>query len=87
MSSVIDKEKIRQDLESSLDKHCKTFASREPSWRVWGFETQVDPKFARTQRRYLGTSGNVAHNDPNALMGDSFTLTVLQQPANCRRHR
>tara|TARA_R110002096_G_scaffold278607_1_gene472760 strand:+ start:336 stop:881 length:546 start_codon:yes stop_codon:yes gene_type:complete len=80
MSTVIDKEAIRADLETSLDRHCKTYATREPNARVWAVETQLDEKYARTQRRYLGTSGNVDHNDPNALMGDSFTLTILQQP-------
>lgn len=68
-------------LEDALDRHCKTFATREPSWRVWGFETQIDERFARSQRRYLGTSGNVSHDDPEALMGRSFTLTVLEMPA------
>ncbi len=80
MSTAMNKETIRADLEASLQKHCKTFETREANWRVWSLETQVDPKYARTQRRYIGTSGNVDHTDPNALMGDSFTLTVLQQP-------
>lgn len=80
MSTAIDKDRTRADLEASLDRHCKTYATRDANWRVWGVETQLDPKYARAQRRYLGTSGNVAHTDPNALMGDSFTLTVLQQP-------
>ena len=80
MSSVIDKDQIRANLESSLEKHCKTFATREANWRVWNVETKVDPIYARSQRRYLGTSGNVSHSDPNALMGAHFTLTVLQQP-------
>lgn len=68
-------------LGAALDRHCRTFATRRPSWRVWGFETQVDRRYARTQRRYLGTSGNVAHDDPEALMGRSFTLSVLEMPA------
>jgi mannose-6-phosphate isomerase-like protein (cupin superfamily) len=80
MNTAIDKDKIRSNLERSLDIHCKTYATREANSRVWALETQVDPKYARTQRRYLGTSGNVAHTDPNALMGDSFTLTIIQQP-------
>lgn len=80
MSTQIDSSNIRSDLEAALDRHCKTFATRQANSRVWEMETKVDPKFARTQRRYLGTSGNVDHTDPNALMGDSFTLTILQQP-------
>ena len=80
METAIDRNRVRQELDESLDRHCKTFATRDPSWRVWGFETQIDEKYARSQRRYLGTSGNVTHDDPGALMGASFTLSVLQMP-------
>ena len=70
-----------ETLAETLDKHVKTYDTRKPSTRVFGFETQVDEKFARAQRRYLGTSGNVDHDDPTALMGAHFTLTIIQQPA------
>lgn len=73
-------EGVRRTLEDALDRHCKTFATRDANWRVWRLETEVDRKYARSQRRYLGTSGNVVHDDPGALMGASFTLTVLQMP-------
>lgn len=72
-------------LADDLDRHLKTFATREPRWDVWGVETQVDPKYARSQRRYLGTSGNVSHTDPNALMGRTFTLTILEMPPGHRQ--
>ena len=80
MNTITENVKTGADLKSRMDRHCKTFQTREANWRVWGVETQVDKKYARSQRRYLGTSGNVSHNDPHALMGDSFTLTVLQMP-------
>lgn len=80
MSSRTGTSAATSNLEAALDKHCKTFATRQANARVWELETKVDPKYARTQRRYLGTSGNVEHTDPNALMGDSFTLSILQQP-------
>ena len=80
MKSKSNQHETKKTLTSSLDKHCKTFKTRKASARVWEIETQVDKKYARTQRRYIGTSGNVQHNDPKALMGDSFTLTVLEQP-------
>lgn len=75
-ASVIEAE----DLAEKLDRHVRTYETRKPNWRVFGFETRVDPKFARAQRRYLGTSGNVDHNDPTALTGEHFTLTIIQQP-------
>ncbi|MEC7488294.1 MAG: cupin domain-containing protein [Pseudomonadota bacterium] len=80
MATKIDTADLHDKLEASLDRHCKTLATREPNSRVWALETKLDTKYARTQRRYLGTSGNVEHTDPKALMGDSFTLTIIEQP-------
>ena len=68
-------------LGERLDRHVKTYATRKPNWRVFGFETQVDERYSRAQRRYIGTSGNVSHADPTALTGESFTLTIIEQPA------
>ena len=73
MSTVIDKSGSRAKLEAS--KNTAKFATRNANARVWALETEIDEKYARTQRRYLGTSGNVEHTDPNALMGAHFTLT------------
>ena len=80
MATKIDRSHLLEELQSSLDKHCKTYATREANSRVWSLETKLDQKYARTQRRYVGTSGNVEHTDPKALMGDTFTLTIIEQP-------
>ena len=50
---------LRDKLASSVAR----FADRRDDWSVFGFETALDPKFARAQRRYLGASGSVDHND------------------------
>ncbi len=68
-------------LSAELDSHVKTYDTRKPNWRVFGFETRVDERYGRAQRRYIGTSGNVGHDDPTALTGASFTLTIIEQPA------
>ncbi len=68
-------------LSAELDRHVKTYETRKPNWRVFGFETRVDERYGRAQRRYIGTSGNVSHEDPTALTGESFTLTIIEQPA------
>ena len=75
-----------RSLSEELDKHVKTYQTRDPNWRVFGLETQVDEKFARAQRRYLGTSGNVAHTDPTALMGANFTLPIIQHLQPMHHH-
>ena len=68
-------------LSAMLDDHVKTYDTRKPNWKVFGFETKVDERYGRAQRRYIGTSGNVDHSDPTALTGESFTLTIIEQPA------
>ena len=68
-------------LSAKLDDHVKTYDTRKPNWKVFGFETEVDERYGRAQRRYIGTSGNVNHEDPTALTGESFTLTIIEQPA------
>ncbi|MBM3488180.1 MAG: cupin domain-containing protein [Alphaproteobacteria bacterium] len=67
-------------LSEDLAGHVKTFATRDQNWKVFSFETAVNPKYARPQLRYLGTSGNVDHTDPKALMGRSFTFSLMQLP-------
>ena len=67
-------------LADVLDTHVKTYATRKPNWKVFEFETQKDQRYGRAQRRYLGTSGNVDHSDPTALMGGHFTLTIITMP-------
>ena len=44
---------LRDKLAGSVAR----FADRRDDWSVFGFETALDPKFARAQRRYLGASG------------------------------
>ena len=33
------------------------YADRREDWSVFGFETALDPRYARAQRRYIGASG------------------------------
>jgi hypothetical protein len=49
-----------------------------------GFETALDPKFARAQRRYLGALGSVDHNDlRGSIPATTFTMSIQfhQHPA------
>jgi hypothetical protein len=49
-----------------------------------GFETALDPKFARAQRRYLGASDSVDHNDlRGSVPATAFTMSIQfhQHPA------
>ena len=68
-------------LRDKLASRVARFADRREDWSVFGFETALDPKFARAQRRYLGASGAV---DPNDLRGSipasAFTMSIQSMP-------
>lgn len=66
---------LRDKLASSVAR----FADRRDDWSVFGFETALDPKFARAQRRYLGASGSVDHNDRRGW--------IRRPPSRCRSSR
>jgi hypothetical protein len=61
------------------------FADRRDDWSVFGFETALDPKFARAQRRYLGASGSVDHNDLRGwIPATAFTMSIQSMPPGNR---
>ena len=71
-------------LESEIDKRVARYETRREDWTVFGFETAVDPKFARAQRRYIGASGSVGHVETNAVDPVAFTMSVQTMPAGNR---
>jgi uncharacterized RmlC-like cupin family protein len=72
-------------LEYRLAGRIARFADRREDWTVFGFETALDPRYARAQRRYLGASGST---DPADLRGSipatAFTMSIQTMPAGNR---
>jgi uncharacterized RmlC-like cupin family protein len=72
-------------LKDRLAARVARFAERREDWSVFGFETALDPRYARAQRRYLGASGSV---DPNDLRGSipatAFTMSIQSMPSGNR---
>ena len=60
------------------------YADRREDWTVFGFETKLEPKFARSQRRYIGASGSVDHVETNAVQPVAFTMSIQTMPAGNR---
>ena len=54
--------------------------TRVPDWGAFGWQEEVDPKFRRAQRRYIGTGGADKAADPEALEPTTFTLSVMEMP-------
>jgi len=78
--AISRKEAGRSALDAELERNTLTYASRAPNWQVFGLETQRDPRFARAQRRYVGASGSVNHQDARALPAGVHTLSIMEMP-------
>ena len=61
-------------LENRLAGRVARFADRREDWSVFGFETALDPRYARAQRRYLGASGST---DPADLRGSIPAIQTM----------
>jgi mannose-6-phosphate isomerase-like protein (cupin superfamily) len=72
-------------LQQKLAGRVARFADRRADWSVFGFETALNPQFAREQRRYLGASGSA---DPRDLRGSipatAFTMSIQSMPPGNR---
>jgi uncharacterized RmlC-like cupin family protein len=72
-------------LQERINKRVARFTDRREDWTVFGFETQKNPKFARSQRRYIGASGSVDPNDRRGgLEPTAFTMSIQSMPAGNR---
>ena len=57
---------------------------RREDWTVFGCETELEPAYVWSQRRYIGASGSVDHDDPNSIAPTAFTMSVQTIPAGNR---
>jgi mannose-6-phosphate isomerase-like protein (cupin superfamily) len=72
-------------LEDRLAGRVARFADRREDWTVFGFETALDPRYARAQRRYLGASGSTDQSDlRGAIPATAFTMSIQTMPKGNR---
>jgi mannose-6-phosphate isomerase-like protein (cupin superfamily) len=67
-------------LADDIAKRTARYADRREDWTVFGFETAVDPSYARAQRRYIGASGSVGHEETNSVEPVAFTMSLQTMP-------
>ena len=66
-----------------IDKYVARLKDRRADWDVLNFQAKVDPKYRRAQMRYVGGGGTGAHDDPNMIKAEHFTLsTMILPPGN-----
>lgn len=71
-------------LKDLMAKRVARYDDRREDWNVFGFETAVEPKYARSQRRYIGASGSVNHEESNAVEPVAFTMSLQTMPVGHR---
>ncbi len=68
------------DLAEMMKKRVARYADRRDDWTVFGHETELDATYARSQRRYVGASGSVGHQESNSVEPVAFTMSVQTMP-------
>jgi quercetin dioxygenase-like cupin family protein len=79
-STVIAKPSLGEEIKGRIAR----FSDRRDDWTVFGFETALDPLYARSQRRYIGASGSVDHTESNAVPPVAFTMSIQTMPGGNR---
>jgi quercetin dioxygenase-like cupin family protein len=71
-------------LAEDMQGRVARYEDRREDWSVFACETELDPAFARSQRRYIGASGSVDHSDTHSLTPTAFTMSIQTIPAGNR---
>lgn len=71
-------------LADVIRKRTARYTDRREDWTVFGHETEVDPLFARAQRRYVGASGSLEHQEQNSVEPAAFTMSLQTMPVGHR---
>jgi len=71
-------------LADEMKDRVAKFSDRREDWTVFGFETQLEKKYARSQRRYIGASGSLDHEESNAVKPAAFTMSLQTMPPGNR---
>jgi quercetin dioxygenase-like cupin family protein len=69
------------DLKQWMSSRMATRATRRYDWEALKFQTQVDPKYARAQMRYVGTGATGVAHDANTVPAEHFTFSTMILPA------
>jgi mannose-6-phosphate isomerase-like protein (cupin superfamily) len=67
-------------LKDDIERRIARYETRREDWTVFGFETALNPKYARSQRRYIGASGSVDHAAQPIESQASFTMSIQTMP-------
>jgi quercetin dioxygenase-like cupin family protein len=59
------------------------YETRTYDWDALKFQADYDPKYRRSQMRYIGLGGTGATADENVIPSENFTFSTMVLPAGC----
>ena len=59
------------------------FESRTYDWDALKFQADYDPKYSRSQMRYIGLGAAGTKSDGNVIPSENFTFSTMVLPAGC----
>jgi quercetin dioxygenase-like cupin family protein len=63
-----------------MESRCALRSTRRYDWDALKFQTEVDPKYARAQMRYVGTGATGVSADNNTVPSVHFTFSTMIIP-------
>lgn len=72
-----------QNLAEWLETRVARLSTRKYDWNALKFQADFDPKYRRSQMRYLGTGGTGVAADSNTVPSEHFTFSTMLLPAGC----
>lgn len=66
-----------------VESRIARFEGRKYDWNALKFQADFDPKYRRSQMRYIGTGAAGVTHDANTIAAESFTFSTMVLPAKC----
>lgn len=63
-----------------MNSRCVLRSTRKYDWEALKFQTEVDPRYARAQMRYIGTGATGVASDSNTVPAVHFTFSTMKIP-------
>lgn len=70
-----------QSFKQWMESRVARYPGRSYDWEALKFQTEVNPKYARAQMRYVGTGSTGVAKDVNTVRAGHFTFSTMVVPA------
>ena len=76
-------QQVGQGFDDWMESRVARYETRKYDWDVLKFQADFDPKYRRSQMRYMGTGGTGMGTDNNTVPSEHFTFSTMVLPPGC----